>query len=235
MQDVVQAIKSSDYLVAFTGAGMDTESNLPDFRGPTGLWKNHDPRTLASTQALETDYSLFREFYSSRIKNLSNVQPHPGHHILAQWEKDGMIKSIITQNVSGLHAAAGSKRVIELHGNIRKMYCHDCGRPATEGAFLAGQSCSCGGRLRPGVTLFGEALPEVAFQQSDIELARADMILILGTSLEVYPAAGMPFMYPMTRVYVDLEATPDRRIDYVFTEKIGSFLDRIDRLLNRLD
>lgn len=232
MQELVTAIKQAKYLVAFTGAGMDTESNLPDFRGPGGLWRNYDPRTLASTQALAGNYPLFREFYVHRIKNLAGAKPHIGHGILARWEEEGLLKAIITQNVSGLHVAAGSHNVLELHGNIRRIFCQSCGAAATEEDFFDNKACHCGGRLRPGVTLFGESLPREAFQRSDEELAKADMILILGTSLEVFPAAQMPFIYPMTRVYVDLEATPDRRIDFIYREPIGKFLKQLDELIH---
>ena len=210
---------------------MDTESNLPDFRGPEGLWRNHDPRALASTQALAGNYPLFQEFYADRIKALHEAGPHIGHTILADWEKSGRLQAIITQNVSGLHAAAGSKNVIELHGSIRRIHCSLCGKEAGGEAFLAKQACSCGGRLRPGVTLFGESLPQAAFQRADEALSRADLILILGTSLEVFPAAQLPFIYPMQRAYVDLAAKPDPRIDHSYAQPIGLFLDRLDRAL----
>jgi NAD-dependent deacetylase len=231
MKEFVEAVRSSNYLLAFTGAGMDTESNLPDFRGPSGLWKNHDPRTLASVEALHNNYELFREFYTHRMKNLRGVSPHRGHEILAKWEEEGLLKGIITQNVSGLHRAAGSKHVMELHGSIRRVFCQHCEKEYSEEDFFEGKSCSCHGPLRPGVTLFGEALPQDAFRHAVEELSQADMILILGTSLEVFPAAQLPFMYPMTRAYVDLEAYADGRIEYVFKEKIGPFLEEVDRAL----
>ncbi len=231
MNEFVDALRASAYLLAFTGAGMDTESNLPDFRGAGGLWKKHDPRNLASTEALHNNYELFQEFYSQRIQNLSSVSPHRGHEILARWEQEGLLKGIITQNVSGLHVQAGSKNVMELHGNIRHIYCENCGVDHEGEDFFAGVRCSCGGLLRPGVTLFGESLPQEAFHQAMEELSKADMILILGTSLEVFPAARLPFMYPMKRAYVDLEAYADGRIEHVFKEKIGPFLETVDRSL----
>ncbi|MGB4609014.1 MAG: NAD-dependent deacylase [Saccharofermentanales bacterium] len=231
MKEFIQALRSSKYLLAFTGAGMDTESNLPDFRGPGGLWRNHDPRKLASIQSLHNNYSLFREFYIRRIASLGKASPHKGHKILADWEKVGFLKGIITQNVSGLHAAAGSKNVIELHGSIRRVFCLECGAEYMEADFIEGKKCDCGGLLRPGVTLFGEQLPQEAYRRAVDELTQADMILILGTSLEVFPAAQLPFMYSMKRAYVDLEAYPDQRIDYVFKEKIGPFLKKTAYLL----
>ncbi|MDI9473046.1 MAG: NAD-dependent protein deacylase [Tissierellia bacterium] len=226
MKKCLDAVRSSSYLVAFSGAGMDTESHLPDFRGPEGLWKNHDPRTLASTRALYDNYSLFHEFYSYRIQCLKGARPHRGHEILADWERRGLLKAIITQNVSGLHREAGSANVIELHGNIRRIFCLECAREHHEDVFLDGGRCQCGGLLRPGVTLFGESLPSEAFYRADEELSKADMVLILGTSLEVYPAAQLPFMYPMKRAYVDLQAYADERIDFVIRQRIGAFLER---------
>ncbi|HHU52964.1 MAG TPA: NAD-dependent deacylase [Clostridiaceae bacterium] len=231
MKEFIQALRSSKYLLAFTGAGMDTESNLPDFRGPGGLWKNHDPRKLASIQSLHKNYSLFREFYIQRIASLGKASPHRGHVILADWEKSGFLKGIITQNISGLHAAAGNKNVIELHGSIRRVFCLECGAEYSEEDFIDGRKCDCGGLLRPGVTLFGEPLPQDAYRRAVDELAQADMILIMGTSLEVFPAAELPFMYFMKRAYIDLEAYPDRRIDFVFKEKIGTFLKNTVNLL----
>ncbi|NLJ70299.1 MAG: NAD-dependent deacylase [Clostridiaceae bacterium] len=231
MNEFIQALRSSKYLLAFTGAGMDTESNLPDFRGPGGLWKNHDPRKLASIQSLHKNYSLFREFYTQRIASLGHASPHKGHKILADWEKEGLLKGIITQNVSGLHMAAGNKNVIELHGSIRRVFCLECKKEYAEKDFIDGKKCDCGGLLRPGVTLFGEPLPQESFQHAVDELAQADMIIILGTSLEVFPAAQLPFMYSMKRAYIDLEAYPDERIDFVFREKIGPFLDKTAHLL----
>ena len=111
-------MKESNYSVVLTGAGMDTESNIPDFRGKDGLWRKIDPRLVASVDTLEENYSMFREFYIERINRLKGVNPHEGHYILAEFEEKGIIKSIATQNVSALHELAGSKNVNELHGNI---------------------------------------------------------------------------------------------------------------------
>lgn len=231
MEAFVEALEKANYFVVMTGAGMDTESNLPDFRGANGLWKNHDSRLLASTEALANNYDLFHEFYSHRIKALDTVKPHVGHEILAQWERSGKLKCIITQNVSGLHRAAGSQNVLELHGNIRDIYCNDCHQTASKEDFYNKASCSCGGKLRPGVVLFGEMLPQDVFSQALEELSRADLLIILGTSLEVYPAAELPFIYPMIRCYVDLTGRTDRRIDYLFREKAGDFLAQVQALI----
>ena len=233
MQALLEAMRQANYIVVFSGAGMDTESQLPDFRGKGGLWRDHDPRALASTDALANNYELFREFYQHRMQALDAATPHRGHDILARWEETGVLKSIITQNVSGLHAAAGSKRVIELHGNIRQVFCDLCGESVAPEEFFQGQRCGCGGKLRPGVVLFGESLPQTAFQGALKELEQADLLLILGTSLAVFPAAELPFVYPMQRAYVDLAAGADPRLDFIFRQPIGQFLEQLDQKMQQ--
>lgn len=229
MRELVKDLMNSSYVCVFTGAGMDTESHLPDFRGPDGLWKNHDPRSLASTDALMKNYPLFHEFYTHRYENLKKAHIHRGHQILADLEDKGLIKSIITQNISGLHEAAGSKKVIELHGSLRHFHCHLCNKEASAEDFLAKKTCSCGGKLRPSLTLFGEALPQIAFRDAIEELEKADFLLILGTSLEVYPAAQLPFMFPLTLCFVGLEPVmQEKQMDYVYHTKIGDFLSALE-------
>lgn len=228
MEKLLRDLLSSHYLVAFTGAGMDTESHLPDFRGPEGLWKKHDPKNLASKNTLEHNYPLFHEFYAHRIHLLDQTKPHDGHFFLSTLEEAGLLKSIITQNISGFHQKAGSKQVIELHGSMNRFHCETCHSQASKEDFLQGKECSCGGKLRPSLTLFGEALPQVAFQDAIDELRKADFLLILGSSLEVYPAAQLPFMFPLTRCFVNLEAASQESLmDYLYRMKIGEFLQQV--------
>lgn len=238
MKSLAKDLRNSSYAVCFTGAGMDTESKLPDFRGKDGLWKSHDPRQLASSQALESNYDLFHEFYSYRVKSLKEADIHTGHSILSELQEAGLIKSIITQNVSSLHQLAGSTNVIELHGSLGRFHCNTCNKEATTESFLAKESCSnCGGKLRPSLTLFGEALPQEAFRDGIDELEKADFLLIMGTSLEVYPAAQLPFMFDMKRCYVGLDPIKqERQMDYIYHTKIGSFLKALsDELAQLLD
>ena len=187
-------IKGSKNIVVLTGAGMDTESNIPDFRGKDGLWKNYDPRVVASIDTFEENYPLFHEFYTRRIKLLESVKPHEGHYILADLEKRGIIKAIATQNVSGLHVMAGSKNVYELHGNIREIRCNYCNEKAELGEFFNGGNCpACGRRgLRPNVVLFGEALPVDVWIPAEEYVREADLLIVIGTSLEVYPVNQFP-------------------------------------------
>ncbi|MFA9560584.1 NAD-dependent deacetylase [Evansella sp. AB-rgal1] len=192
---LAELIKSSSHTVILTGAGMSTESGVPDFRSKEGWWKEIDPRTVASVEALEDNYPLFREFYSTRLKALQTVQPHEGHKIIAKWEKNGLVQCVATQNVDGLHQKAGSIAVKELHGSIRKIRCNQCGNEAAKEQFITGESCNaCRGKLRPSVVLFGELLPQIAWQSAFQHIQKADLVIVIGTSLEVYPVSELPAM-----------------------------------------
>lgn len=180
-------------VVIFTGAGMSTESGLPDFRSGKGLWKQFDPMRLATVQAMKNNYDEFHAFYSLRLQQAIDVKPNQGHCILSDWEKRGWIKSVITQNVDGLHQAAGSKNVIELHGRLGNIRCIYCDEKSSERNFLEKAPCShCGGRLRPGVVLFGENLPVLAFESAQADSRNAQIFLALGSSLQVSPANYLP-------------------------------------------
>lgn len=180
----------------FTGAGMSTESGLPDFRSAGGLWKQHRRfEELASVSALRHDFPEFVEFYRWRIRMLQGVEPHGGHRLIARWQREGRVKALITQNVDGLHARAGSPKAIELHGTLRRVRCQDCAREAAAETFLEadGTTCEhCGGKRRPAVVLFGEALPESALQQAQAASERADLFIVMGSSLQVSPANYFP-------------------------------------------
>ena len=175
---------------------MATESGVPDFRSAeNGIWKNQDPFKLASTGAITEHPDKFIEFYTNRIKDLQQIHPNQGHEILALWEDQGIIQSIITQNVDGLHEAAGSSRVFELHGSLAKSHCQKCRHPYNKEAFLTGNGrCTCGGMIRPSVVLFGEVLPEEAFAAAIRETEKADLFLVLGSSLSVSPANHFPVL-----------------------------------------
>ncbi|MFD2171857.1 SIR2 family NAD-dependent protein deacylase [Tumebacillus lipolyticus] len=215
-------IKESRYTVALTGAGMSTESGLPDFRSPSGWWHNIDPRTVASVEALEADYPLFHQFYSARIRALADSKPHRG-----------LLQGVATQNVDGFHQQANQQRVHELHGSIRKVRCHSCERQADVESFLTGQACpACAGRLRPGVVLFGETLPEGAWSQALTDLRSAELTVVVGTSLQVYPVAQLPSMTPGRVVMLNLERTEqDERFDLVLSGKAGELLQQLNSLL----
>lgn len=185
----------SNYTVVFTGAGMSTESGLPDFRSSQGMWKKKDPARLASTEALNNNVHEFIDFYRNRVLGVKEYQPHKGHFILAKWEKQGIIKSIITQNVDGFHQLAGSKKVAELHGTLQKLHCQTCGNTYSSEEYINEEYyCVCGGLLRPSVVLFGEALPENAFQIALEEAQKSELFIVLGSSLTVTPANQFPLI-----------------------------------------
>lgn len=205
-------LKGANYTVVFTGAGMSTESGLPDFRSSKqGLWNKKDPSQIASTEALNNNVDEFIEFYKERVLGVKEYQPHQGHHILAKWERQGLIKSIITQNVDGFHQEAGSGHVAELHGTLQKLHCQSCGKEYDSAEYVNQEYyCSCGGVLRPSITLFGETLPQDAFQFALEEAEKADLFIVLGSSLSVTPANQFPLIAKETGaklVIVNMEET----------------------------
>jgi NAD-dependent deacetylase len=229
-------LSSSRYAVVLTGAGMSTESGLPDFRSAkTGLWNRFNPQQLASTYALEHHREAFIEFYQYRIRTLQSCEPHEGHAILADWERRGLIKQIITQNVDGFHQQAGSQHVIELHGSLRTVHCQRCGNTLDSEVYLHNQfECDCGGFLRPSVVLFGEMLPEDAIEKAWQAAQKADLLIVLGSSLQVSPANQLPLVAKRNGakvVIVNWEPTEfDDIADIVIHErKIGDVLRDIDR------
>lgn len=204
---LARIMKESKYAVVLTGAGMDTESNIPDFRGEDGLWRKIDPRVVASIDTFKENYTLIREFYSERIERLNFVKPHVGHYILADFEMRGIIKSIATQNVSGLHRMAGNKKVYELHGNIRSIRCNNCGKEAEMEDFLSNNKCAnCGEKaLRPNVVLFGEVLPFNEWISAESDIKKSDLLIVIGTSLEVYPVNQLPMLSKGRLVLINKE------------------------------
>jgi NAD-dependent deacetylase len=185
--------------VVLTGAGISTESGIPDFRSPEGIWAEVDPFEVASIQAFLGNPEHVWRFYRSRIHALLEAEPNPGHYALAELERRGLVQAVVTQNIDTLHARAGSTDVVEVHGSIRSAVCLSCGGEERRDEVLAqleerpAPLCpACGAILKPGVVLFGELLPVAAMQRAT-ELARgAGLMLVVGSSLEVWPVAGLP-------------------------------------------
>lgn len=196
IEQVAEMLRSSKHAVVFTGAGMSTESGLPDFRSKDrGLWEKFNPDELANVNALIHNEKEFTEFYRYRLRELEKYKPHRGHYILAEWEKNGLIEGIITQNVDAFHFDAGNENVFELHGSFHNFYCHSCKRGHDREAYLNGKTkCECGGTIRPGVVLFGEMLPQDTFQQAEVLTKNADLFFVLGSSLTVSPANMFPLV-----------------------------------------
>ena len=196
---LAELIRDGQPCVVLTGAGVSTESGIPDFRSPTGIWAEFDPLEYASIDAFRRDPAKVWSFYAPRFAMLTEAEPNDAHRALAELEDAGFVRAIVTQNIDLLHERAGSRDLIEVHGSIRTSSCRACGEsyPLAEVvAFLeteAAPSCrTCGGVLKPDVVFFGELLPERAIERAS-ELAReAGLLLVVGSSLEVDPVAGLP-------------------------------------------
>lgn len=240
---LVEAVETARHLVVLTGAGASTESGLPDFRSREGLWQGVDPTRLVSLSALHNNPVQFFEFYRMRLSRLRDAEPNRVHRALAHLEEAGRLKALITQNIDGLHQRAGSRRVLEAHGSLRYSSCLRCKRKFAaelidvEVATLDDiPRCSyCDGVIKPGVTLFEEPLPVDVIDQAMEESGRADLMLVIGSSLEVAPVNMLPQMAVSggsRLAIINLEPTScDRMADWVFHEKAGDFLtDLVNRL-----
>jgi NAD-dependent deacetylase len=182
--------------VVLTGAGISTESGIPDFRSPTGVWAQYDPMEYATIDAFLEDPAKVWDFYGKRLAMLDEAQPNDGHRALAELEDRGWVSAVVTQNIDRLHERGGSRALVEVHGSIRTSSCLDCGTvlPFAEVvALLPVPGCpACGRILKPDVVMFGELLPEAAMASALQLAATAGLLLVVGSSLEVYPVAGLP-------------------------------------------
>jgi len=189
-------IRDSQPCVVLTGAGISTESGIPDFRSAGGIWARFDPFEVASIDAWRRDPARVWEFYALRLDVLGDAEPNAGHRALAELEAAGLVEAVVTQNVDGLHQAGGSRDVVEVHGSIRDAVCLACGeRVPSErvAALLPVPACpACGAVLKPDVVMFGEVLPRAAIDRATELARRARLLLVVGSSLEVWPVAGLP-------------------------------------------
>lgn len=229
-----EMIAESDNIVFFGGAGVSTESGIPDFRSVDGLynqkWK-YPPETILSHSFFERDPEEYYRFHREKLV-IDGVKPNRAHLRLAQLEQEVKLKAVITQNIDGLHQAAGSKNVLELHGSILRAYCSRCRRPYPAEQMNKGTGvprCSCGGVIRPDIVLYEEALDEDILRRSIAYIRNADILIIGGTSLNVYPAAGLINYYRGNKlVLINLSETPyDSYADLIIHEKIGEVFSRV--------
>lgn len=227
-------IDDSGSIVFFGGAGVSTESGIPDFRSEDGLYHQkyaYPPETMLSHTFFERRPEEFYRFYRDKLV-CRDAKPNVAHYKLAELERAGKLTAVVTQNIDGLHQAAGSKNVLELHGSTHRCYCARCGRPYPEETINDSTGiprCSCGGTIRPDVVLYEEGLDQGVMEAALEAIARADMLIIGGTSLVVYPAAGLVNYYGGHRlVLINRDATPyDSHADLVFHDSIGRVLGGI--------
>jgi NAD-dependent deacetylase len=239
IEELAVRILTSRNTVVFTGAGMSTESGLSDFRSKNGLWNVEDPMELATVSAMRGNYDKFHAFYARRFELMGEAAPNAGHMILAELESGGLVRCVITQNIDGLHAAAGSKTVYELHGSVGCVRCMECGGSSTRQDFINKTPCAaCGGRLRPGVVLFGENLPVDVLEASFNASEESDVFIVLGSSLQVSPANQMPGIAKRNGAYVVIcnrdITIMDNLADYRVSDGIGDFMTRLQALLDAI-
>ena len=230
-------IEASPRTVFFGGAGVSTESGIPDFRSENGIFKalekyGRAPETLLSHTFFELRPDVFYRYYRENLL-VTDAEPNPAHLALAHLEARGKLSSVITQNIDGLHQKAGSRRVLELHGSIWRNYCSNCGK--TYGIEVIRKSegiprCSCGGVIRPDVVLYGEGLPMDVFEEAESEVREASLLIVGGTSLAVYPAAGLLHYFRGRHlVLINKSATAyDDQADLVIREPIGEVFSQLD-------
>ena len=235
VEQLKEWVRESDNIVFFGGAGVSTESGIPDFRSVDGLYHqkyDYPPETILSHTFYMEKTEEFYRFYRDKMLAL-DAQPNAAHKKLAELEAAGKLKAVITQNIDGLHQAAGSKKVLELHGSVHRNYCRRC--KAMYDAYYIKEStgvpkCSCGGQIKPDVVLYEEGLDSRTLQESIYYISNADVLIIGGTSLAVYPAAGLIDYYRGQKlVVVNMSATPmDRRADLLIQEPIGQVFSQLE-------
>lgn len=234
IETLKQWVQESSRIVFFGGAGVSTESGIPDFRGVDGLYRQKyawPPEEILSYDFFMSRPADYFRFYREKIL-ITDVEPNPAHLKLAQWEREGKLDAVVTQNIDGLHQKAGSKKVFELHGSIHRNYCRKCSK-----FFTAEQikemdgvpKCDCGGAIKPDVVHYGEALDHAVLQGAMRAISRADMLIIGGTSLSVYPAAGLIDLYKGNKlVLINKTATQrDDMADLIIREPIGHVFSQL--------
>lgn len=201
VQQLAELVRGARSVVALTGAGISVPSGIPDFRTPgTGLWAGVDPMEVAHIDAWRRDPREFWRFYGERFASLDGKEPNGAHHALAALERDGLLDAVVTQNIDMLHRRAGTRELVEVHGSIEWALCLACDdrvtlaetRDRLTASADGVPRCGCGAALKPGVVLFGEYLPDGALERAHALAARADLLLCIGTSLEVHPIAQLP-------------------------------------------
>ena len=227
-------VQESKRIVFFGGAGVSTESGIPDFRSVDGLYNqkfDYPPETIISHSFFLKNPEYFFRFYREKMLPLG-FSPNITHNKLAQWEEAGKLTAVITQNIDGLHQKAGSHRVLELHGSVLRNYCMKCHKSYSAEYVKNSQGicrCDCGGIIKPDVVLYEESLDSQVLEKSIYAIAQCDLLIVGGTSLTVYPAAGLLRYYPGHRlVLINRDETPyDNQADLVLHESLGKVFEQL--------
>lgn len=234
MKSLQEIIDGAKQLVFFGGAGVSTESGIPDFRSVDGLYSQryaYPPETILSHSFFEVRPAEFFEFYRDRML-FPNAKPNKAHTWLAKFEETGRLTGVVTQNIDGLHQAAGSRRVFELHGSVHRNYCMDCGKFFPMETILHSTGiprCECGGVIKPDVVLYEEGLDDATVRGALRVISQADVLIVAGTSLTVYPAAGFLDAFSGRHlILINRDPTPaDGRAELVIHDKVGEVLDAV--------
>ena len=234
MKSLQEIIDGAKRLVVFGGAGVSTESGIPDFRSVDGLYSQryaYPPETILSHSFFEVRPAEFFEFYRDRML-FPNAKPNKAHTWLARFEETGRLTGVVTQNIDGLHQAAGSRRVFELHGSVHRNYCMDCGKFFPMETILHSTGiprCECGGVIKPDVVLYEEGLDDATVRGALRVISQADVLIVAGTSLTVYPAAGFLDAFSGRHlILINRDPTPaDGRAELVIHDKVGEVLDAV--------
>lgn len=237
-EDIAKLILDLKDGVALTGAGVSAESGIETFRSKDGLWNKYDPAIYASIEVFKKDPSKYWTIRGDFIRNYDEYNPNPGHYALAELEKMGLVRSVITQNIDGLHTKAGSKNVIEIHGSLRETYCLQCRKEYVAQNIPEGipPYCECGGVLKPNTVLFGESLPHEALDGAYSEAQACNLMLVIGTSAAVQPAASLPLI-AKERGSKIIEVNIEKAFpvtDYFLQEKSGVALPKIIAAIKRM-
>ncbi len=234
LEQLKQWVRESKRIVFFGGAGVSTESGIKDFRSVDGLYAqkfDYPPETIISHSFYEKNPEYFFRFYREKMLPLG-FEPNVTHRVLARWEQEGKLQAVVTQNIDGLHQKAGSETVYELHGSVLRNYCTRCGR-FYSADFIKDSAgvphCSCGGIVKPDVVLYEESLDQSVIEKSVSAISKADLLIVAGTSLTVYPAAGLIDFYRGDRlVLINRDITPyDTRADLVFHDQLGDVFSEL--------
>ena len=233
-------IKKASHLVAFTGAGISAESNIPTFRGKGGIWDKYDPIILDIDYFIKNPKKAYPSIKDMFYKVIDKAEPNKAHYVLAEWERRGILKSIITQNIDNLHQKAGNKEVIEFHGNTRDFVCMSCGQRIPVKEVDISQNpivCpSCGGLLKPDFVFFGEPIPEKAYAESINQSLKADVYLIIGTTGIIMPASMLPYQAKENGAkIIEINVAPseftDKITDIFLQGKATEVLSKLDNLI----